>query len=150
MRPRLPDASRGVDGAPGGRGETRRTPYPGAAEAAVASGILGQVLLVVVLGVVERRGGDDLGRDRAVARGRERLLVGRARGLRGAPLGRRVTVDRRAVLRADVVTLPHPLGGVVALPEQTQERLVAGARRVEDHPDHLGVPRAPGAHLLVG
>jgi hypothetical protein len=53
------------------RGEWKnRTADPGAAEAAVAAGVLREVLLVVVLGVVERVGRVelcDLGRDRAVA-----------------------------------------------------------------------------------
>ena len=53
-----------------------RTGDSGAAVAAVAEGDLGQVLLVVVLGVVEGAGLDNLGGDAAVARGRERLLVG--------------------------------------------------------------------------
>src|SRR5262245_21160233 len=59
----------------------------GAAEAAVAVGILGQVLLVVVLGEVERPGVEDLGGDGAVAVGREHLLVGGLGGLGGLALG---------------------------------------------------------------
>jgi len=38
----------------------------GAGEAAVTSGVLGEILLVIGLGVVERRCVADLGRDRAV------------------------------------------------------------------------------------
>jgi len=41
--------------------------HAGRVERAVAARILVQVLLVIVLGVVERSGRDDLGRDRAVA-----------------------------------------------------------------------------------
>ena len=52
---------------------------------------------MVVLGVVERPGGGDLGRDLAVAGGGQRRLVALARRLdRGALLRRDVVVDRRS------------------------------------------------------
>ena len=50
----------------------------------------------------------------------------------------------------DVVPLPHALGGVVVLPEELQQRLVARDGGVEDHPHDLVVAGAPGADLLVG
>src|ERR1035441_10130672 len=71
----------------------------GAAEAAVATRTLGQVLLVVVLGVIE---GvlwgllDELGRDRPVPGGGEHLLVGLARGLGGGALELAVPPQQRA------------------------------------------------------
>src|SRR5206468_6517252 len=57
---------------------------------------------------------------------------------------------QRAVLRADVVSLPHALGRVVVLPEEAQDLVVAGLRGVEDDEDDLGVARPTGAGLLVG
>src|SRR5436190_10133782 len=78
-------------------------------EAAVPIRIFREVLLVVVLGVVELGRGQDLGRDRAVARGGELNLEPVARQLRRAPLSLVEIVDARAVLRADVVALPHAL-----------------------------------------
>src|SRR5690606_12675629 len=58
-----------------------RAAHAGAADAAVAVRVLGQVLLVVVLGVVERRRREqDLGGDVAVAGGIQLLLVGVAAG----------------------------------------------------------------------
>src|SRR6186997_2928214 len=52
-----------------------RTRNAGAAEAAVAARVLGEVLLVVILGVVKLRRGADLGGDRSEAFGLQRLLV---------------------------------------------------------------------------
>src|SRR5436190_17157225 len=81
----------------------------GAAEPAVAVRVLRQVLLVVVLGVEELRRRHDLGGDRAVAGRGKLLLEGVARPLGRALLLRVLDVDARAVLRPDVVALPHPL-----------------------------------------
>ena len=88
---------------------------------------------MVVLGVVELGGLADLRRDRPVAGGVERLLVGVARGLGLRLLLLAVGVDRRAVLRADVVALAHALRRVVALPEDAQQLLVGHLLRVEHH-----------------
>jgi hypothetical protein len=61
-------------------GGADRAGHAGAADAAIAAGVLGEVLLVVVLGVVEGRRFADLGRDGAVAGGAaSRRLVGVAR-----------------------------------------------------------------------
>src|SRR3954464_3973123 len=95
-----------------------RARSPRATQAAVPVGRLGEVLLVVVLGVVELAELRDLGRDRAVA-GVEQALAehGPARLDRGGLLGRG-GVDRRAVLRAGVVALAHALRRVMVLPEE--------------------------------
>src|SRR5215471_17513018 len=63
------------------------------ADAAVAVGILRQVLLVVVLGVVELRRRQDLGGDFPEARLAQRLLVVVARPFRGGVLRLVVVVD---------------------------------------------------------
>ena len=67
----------------------------------------------------------------------------------GLLLLRRGEVDRRAVLRADVVALAHALGRVVDL----EERASPGRRRPPPtgrrRPDRLGVAGAAGADLLV-
>src|SRR5438093_3795787 len=62
---------------------------------------------------------------------------------------RRGDVDSRAVLRADVIPLAHPLRRVVALPEHAEQSPVAHERRVEDDAHDLVVPRETRADLLV-
>src|SRR2546426_12042212 len=74
----------------------------GTAEPAVASRILGEVLLVIILGVVERRRVGNLGGDAPEARVVQAILERLPRCLGGALLLRRKGVHRRAVLRADV------------------------------------------------
>ena len=117
---------------------------------AVAVGVPGQVLLVVLLGVIERAGVDDLGGDLAEAARRQRSLVPVPRRQRLFPLGLTEHIDAAAVLAADVVALAHALGGVVHLPEHLQQLLIRRHRRVVHHQHHLVVAGAPGAHLLVG
>src|SRR5262249_53859004 len=58
-------------------------------------------------------------------------------------------IDRAAILRADIVALPHPLGGVVALPERPEQSLVRDLARVVDDQHHLGMAGAARADLLV-
>ena len=107
---------------------------------------------MVVLGVVERvvAAIDDLGRDRAVALGRQLLLVHRLRGLGGGSLLVVGDEDDRAVAGADVVALAHALGRVVGLPEGLEQLLVGDPRRVVGDEDDLGVTGPAGADLLVG
>src|SRR5690242_2827071 len=75
----------------------------GAGQAAVAARVLGQVLLVVVLGEIERRLVGDLGGDGAVAGPGQLGLEQLARLQRLFALGGRRRVDGAAVLRSDVV-----------------------------------------------
>lgn len=58
--------------------------------------------------------------------------------------------DLRAVLVADVGTLPVGLRRVVDLEEEPCELLVADPARVEAHAHRLGMSRGVAAHLLVG
>src|SRR5689334_17431131 len=101
-----------------------RAAHAGAAEAAVAAGILGEILLVIVLGVVERRRIEDLGGDGAKTLLAELALEHGARGLGLGLLVGRESVDAGAVLRADIVALAHALRRIVVLPEHAQDRLV--------------------------
>src|SRR5947209_5825716 len=132
------------------RRDAHGTADSGAAQPAIAAGVLGEVLLVVGLGVIERAGLRDLGRDLAVASAAQHGLVSGPRLVGGRALGLVAPEDRRAVLRADVVALAHPLGGVVSLPEQLQHLLVAGGGAVERDKNGLGMAGAPAADLLVG
>src|SRR3954469_16583244 len=105
------------------RRQTDGTGHTGAAEPAIAVRVLREVLLVILLGEVHRRRLADLGRDLAMAGLVQLLLEDRTALLRRLELLRSIGVDRRTVLRADVVPLAHPLGRVVALPEHAQQLL---------------------------
>src|SRR3954454_1351545 len=109
-----PGSSAWLGGKPAGAADA------GSADPAVATRVLRQVLLVVVLGVVERLVGLDLGRDLAIA-GLHQLVAIRPQRLLGRfGLARVGQVDRRAVLRTDVVALTHALRRVMVLPEDPQ------------------------------
>ena len=58
-------------------------------------------------------------------------------------------VDRAAVLRAHVVSLAHPLGRVVVLPEHLQQLVEADHGRIEHDLYNLGVTGETTARLLV-
>ena len=105
---------------------------------------------MVVLGVVEVRRRQDLGRDLAAAGGGQRGLValGRGGGGGGLRVGRRV--DPGAVLGADVVALAHALRRVVGLPEAREQVLEGDLRRAVDDEHDLVVAGPRGADLLVG
>src|SRR5690606_16343914 len=133
------------------RAQADRAGHPGAAQPAVTVGVLGQVLLVLVLGVIERRRGrPDLGGDGPVAGRVQPRLVGIAAGQRERVLLVVVAEDRRAVLGADVVALAHALGWIVVLPERRQQGLERHPRRVVHDQHHLGVPGLAAAHFAVG
>src|ERR1051326_2383137 len=80
-----------------------RARHAGAAETAIAERILGEILLVIVLGEVELRRVEDLGRDRAIALAGQRLAKHRLRVFGGLLLRRRGRVNAGAILWADVV-----------------------------------------------
>src|SRR3954451_19052473 len=90
-----------------------RTGHAGAAEAAIAGRIFREILLVIVLGEIELACRRDLGGNRAQTPPGRRLLIGGLRGVGGFTLHIVEGVDRRAILRADVVALSHALGRVV-------------------------------------
>src|SRR5262245_47304895 len=106
------------------------TGHPGPAETAVSARVLGEILLVIILGIVEGRGRLDFRRDRAIPRFPEARLIGIAAAQCGLALFVRIGVDRRTVLGADVVALTQALRGIVGLPKDLEERVVACARRV--------------------
>src|SRR4249919_3553433 len=92
----------------------------GSAETAVASGVFREVLLVIVLGVVKWRRVCNLGGNASETRIVQAILEGLARRLGGALLLGRERVNRRPVLRADIVPLLHPLRRIVVFPENFQ------------------------------
>src|SRR5690606_24011635 len=77
--------------------------HAGPLEAAIAVRVLRQILLMFFFREVEFRRVRDLGRDPAETGGCELILIGIARGKRGAMLIFAECVDCRTVGRADVV-----------------------------------------------
>ena len=116
---------------------------------AVAVRDLVQVLLVVVLGQEVLRRRLDVGRDRREAGLLQLGVVDSLAHLSGLLLRLARGVDHRAVLRADVVALAHALGGIVRLPEDAQQIVVADLAGVEDDLHDFGVASLRGADLLV-
>src|SRR5579864_999695 len=107
-----------------------------------------QILLVIVLGGIERDRGDDLGGDwlRVFVRLVERFL----RSLRFLRLFGRMIENRGSVLRAPVRTLAVDLRRIVVLPENFKQVGIADLGRVIVDFHRLGVSGAVGANFLVG
>src|SRR5438876_414047 len=126
-----------------------RAAHAGAAQPAIAHRILGEVLLMIVLGEVERRRVENFGRDRVETPGLQRLVVPRLRRLGGLALGGGEGIDAGAVLRAGIVALAHALGGIVALPERLQQVFIGDPLRVIDHYHDLVVAGLAAADLVV-
>src|SRR6266550_4754363 len=81
-----------------GHGNAHGAANAGAAEPAIAHRVLGEILLMIILGEIQRRRVADLGGDRSVAFGPERLGVGGFRSLCGGALRRIERVDRGTIL----------------------------------------------------
>src|SRR5688572_30393507 len=104
--------------------DSGRTGDAGAAQPAIAVRVPGEVLLVVILGVIELGRGANFGGNRSEAFGLQRLLVHLLRLRRGLRLGLTICIQRRAVLRAGVVALAHALRRIVRFPEALEQLFV--------------------------
>ena len=110
-----------------------------------------QILLVIVLGVVERFRGGDFGRHLArIARFTHGLLETLKAGARGGILFGRERINSRTVLCAVVVALTHALRRVVVFPEDLQELFVADYRRVVHYAYRFRMAGFAGADFAVG
>src|SRR5450755_2204518 len=107
-----------------------------------------QILLVIILGGMERHRWDDLGDNRFLEASRLLQLLLRQLGF--ALLLRGVKKDRGAILRSIVRTLAVELGGIMVFPKHFQQLLVGKFRRIVLHFDCLGVAGAVAANILVG
>src|SRR3989475_6769484 len=109
--------------------------------------VLGEVLLMIVLGDVEGPGGDDLGDDGVI----EDLVLreGSDHVLGDRLLVRRVVEDRRPVLRADVMTLAVERGRIVDREEDLKQLAEGDHLGVERDLHRLGVAGAACADRLV-
>src|SRR5262249_11395413 len=85
----------------GGHAHADRARNTGAAETAVTSRILGEILLMIVLGEIERARRRELGGDRAKTFRSKRAREHRLRVLGGLTLRIAEGVDRRPVLGTD-------------------------------------------------
>src|SRR4029450_11026293 len=110
-----PPPTRGTCGSSLRRGNPDRTAHARAAEAAIAHGILRQILLVIVLGKRELRPLEDFGGDRVKAPCLELLVVRRFRRLRSPALLGGECVDSGAILGAHVRALALALGTLSGL-----------------------------------
>src|ERR1700730_1791610 len=132
------------------RRETDRARNASAAKAAIATRISREILLVIGFGVIKIRPIENLRCDRSKAPRGQRLGEGHLACLRASALGRVFDIDGGAILRANIVALPHPLGRIVALPKTPKQRLIGILGGVEsDQPDFVMAGR-PGAPFLVG
>src|SRR3569623_3308774 len=91
-----------------GRGHPRAC-AAGAAQATVAAGVFGEILLMVILGIVEGRRRDDFGGAAAATGLLKSVLIGGERGLRGLHLLVVVRIYAGAVLSTDIIALAHAL-----------------------------------------
>src|SRR3569623_244521 len=89
-----------------GRGHPR-TCDAGAAQAAVAAGDLGEILLMIVLGIIEGRRRDDFGGDADATGLLHCVLIGGERSLRRLHLLSVVRVYAVSVLSTDIIALAH-------------------------------------------
>src|SRR5690606_26050057 len=90
-----------------------RTGHSRPTESAIPTGILGEVLLMVVFGEVKWWSFDDFGSDLGIASRCQRRCVRGARSLGLPPLLGAEDVDPRAVLGAQIVALAHALSRIV-------------------------------------
>lgn len=112
----------------------------------VSSGLLEQVLLMVVLGVPPVLDGLNVGGNGVLEPGVLQLLL---HGLRGLLLLGRVGEDGRSVLRADIGALAIGLCGVVDLEEEVHQLLVRDLGGLKRHLQRLGVAGGSRTHLSV-
>lgn len=99
-----------------------------------------QVLLMIILGKIKGRRGQDFGSDFAMTSRCQPRLVGiKARSGRGL-LRLAVVVDTGSVLRAYIIALPHSLSGVMIFPKRFEQRVVRQCRRIKYNLYNFVVP----------
>src|ERR1700730_432345 len=121
-----------------------------AAEAAIALRILREILLVIGFGVIKIRPLEDLRCDCSKAPRGHSFGEARLSCLRGGALGRVFDIDGGAILGANIVALPHPLGRIIALPKSLYQRFIGNLCRVESDQHDFVMASRPGADFLVG
>src|SRR5258708_16173049 len=111
----------------------------------IANGILQVVILMILLGLVERTGRHDRRLDRLL----EALLNRRLRGFRQRPLLVAMIEDRAAVLVAVIAELPILRQGIDVLPKHVEQLVIAHLGRVVYDLHRFGLPPAALRDLPV-
>src|SRR6266481_7122475 len=146
--PAVGDGNSSTTSESGGPYSLQRTAFMHAHSSSVTrAAALREILLVILLGRVERRGGHDRGDDRPLepaALLEPRFRRDGRRLLRGV-----VEEDRRAVLRPHVGSLAIHRRRIVLAPEDVEQLLVRHARGIVVDEHALRVAGTRGAHLLV-
>src|SRR5271157_5126817 len=116
-------------------------------EMAACAAVLLDVLLVILFGAPERRGGRDFGDNRATesAAGLEPLFQSSRCGL----LGLVVIEDGRAVLTSDVGPLSVQCCRIVKFPEDLQQPLIVDLGRIKLNLNDLGMAGPVRADRLI-
>src|SRR5258706_9233107 len=127
-----------------------RTRHAGAAKSAIAGWILGEILLMIILGEIEFAGRRDLRGYGTEALCSQRFLIGRSGCIGSFALRVTEGVDRRAVLRPDIIALAHALRRVVTFQKRLQQLVVGDFPGIEHHQHRFGMTGTAGTHLLVG
>jgi hypothetical protein len=131
--------------------QLRRQANANAADTAVAVRVFVQILLMIVLGIIKRRGRGDFGGHMAGVMGiGHRLLESRQAVARGGVLLRGQRIEGRAVLGAVIVALAHALGRIVIFPENLEQLFIANDGRVVHHAHRFRVSGLTGANFAVG
>src|SRR5258708_24151862 len=111
----------------------------------IANGILQVVILMILLGLVERTGRHDRRLDRLL----EALLNRRLRGFRQRPLLVTMIEDRAAVLVAVIAELPILRQGIDVMPKHVEQLVIAHLGWVVYDLHRFGMPGAAVRDLLV-
>src|SRR5258707_9750419 len=111
----------------------------------IANGILQVVILMILLGLVERTGRQDRRLDRLL----EALLNRRLRGFRQRPLLLAMIEDRAAVLVAVIAELPILRQGIDVMPKHVEQLVIAHLGRVVYDLHRFGMPGAAVRDMLV-
>src|SRR5260221_734592 len=111
----------------------------------IANGILQVVILMILLGLVDRTGRHDRRLDRLL----EALLNRRLRGFRRRPLLVTMIEDRAAVLVAVIAELPILRQGIDVMPKHVEQLVIAHLGWVGYDLHRFGMPRSALRDLLV-
>src|SRR5690606_37738896 len=122
----------------------------GATQPAVSTRIFRKILLVIILGVIERTCRPDFRCHIAVTGLQQSARVALSAGFCLLQLLIAVTVNAGAILGAYIVALSHPLGGVVGFPEHAKNVRKTDNRRIEYDQHHFVVTGAAGTDFFIG